>query len=86
MAGVGRTAEGEEFAPRELTMDQGLGDLAVATELYFRRLIDFLESRIFVLGGEGAECAAPLVSAKAAAELGLKASERLATSIGHARR
>ena len=77
---------GFEIDPRDLILDQGMGDLATATEQYFRRLIDFLDTRINALGGAEAECAAPLVSARAAAEIGLRASEKLAGTIAKARR
>ena len=77
MAGNGLSAGDGDIHPRDLILDQGMGDLATATELYFRRL---------ALGGAEAECAAPLVSARAAAELGLRASARLAGTLANARR
>ena len=86
MAGYELPSGNGDVDPRDLILDQGMSDLACATELYFRRLMNFLDTRIVALGGAEAECAAPLVSARAAAELGLRASERLAGTLAKSRR
>ncbi len=87
MVGPGATgSRGEIPAAPNLSLDQGIGDLAAATEQYFRRLVDLLDYRILLLEGVESKTPAPLVRARAAAERGLLASMRLTERIAQDRK